>query len=451
MACCDSRGLPITTSSDEAARLYREGVDLLLSAWPEADSRLDEAIAADPNLAVARAARARLHGIRGEAAAARAAIGEAVRIGQAHLTDRERSHISTIALAVTGQPAKALDASLAHLDTWPRDVVIMSLPLGAFGLLAFSGRANHNEARVDLCERNARHFAKEDWWFLAFRGWAHVENGAVAHGRGLTEQGLSLRRANANAAHALSHAMFEAGAAAEAEAFIKDWLPSYDRAGTMHGHIAWHAALAALERGDADGALAIYTENVQPSVTHALPLNVVSDSVSLLWRLQVYGYEVPMGLWEAARTYALGYYDKAGFAFADVHMGLLAAAIGDTHGATERIDALLRLVEAGTLAAGPVVPAICQAALAFVDQDYALCSRILEPVAPEVVRIGGSGAQREIVEDTLLQAYIRGGEIQKARALLESRLHRRPSHRDMTWHEALVPAAMHSKSAAIST
>src|SRR3712207_7161537 len=46
----------------------------------------------------------------------------------------------------------------------------------------------------------------------------------------------------------LSHAMFEEGAGEEAEALIADWLPSYDRSGILHGHIAWHAALSALER-----------------------------------------------------------------------------------------------------------------------------------------------------------------------------------------------------------
>ena len=38
--------------------------------------------------------------------------------------------------------------------------------------------------------------------------------------------------------------------------------------------------------------------------------------------------------------------------------------------------------------AGPVVPAICKAALAFAGEDFAGCARILEPVAAEVARIG---------------------------------------------------------------
>jgi len=49
------------------------------------------------------------------------------------------------------------------------------------------------------------------------------------------------------------------------------------------------------------------------------------------------------------------------------------------------------------------------------------------------VRIGGSHAQREIVEDTFIVALIRSGQLARARALLETRLHRRPSPRDARW------------------
>ncbi len=104
----------------------------------------------------------------------------------------------------------------------------------------------------------------------------------------------------------------------------------------------------------------------------------------------------------------------------------------------QRVAALMTLIEAGALAAGPVVPAICRAVLAFVEEDYAACARILEPVAAEVVRIGGSGAQREMMEDTLLLALMRNGEIPRARALLDRRLHRRPSPRDTRWHGSLT-------------
>lgn len=434
----DRSGLPLSTSSEVAAERYRDGVDLLLSAWPGAAEALEAAIAADPDFALAHAARARLHIIRAEPSKARARVVTAEEIVARHGTERERSHVEVLSLAINGRSAKALERALAHADTWPRDVLILSLPLGAFGLFAFSGMVDHDQARVDLCERHARHYEDDDWWFLTYRGWSHTENGNVKHGHDLTQRGFELRRNNAHAVHALAHGMFESGAGDDAETLISGWLPSYDRVGQLHGHIAWHAALVALERDDAERALAIYADHVQPSASAAMPINIVSDTASFLWRLQAYGYAVPAGLWEAAASYAEPIYPTAGFPFIDIHMAMLAAAIGDRSAIERRVERLTDLLVADNLAAGSVVPAICRAFLAFAEEDYAGCVRVLEPVAGEVVRIGGSGAQREIMQDMLLLALMRSGEAAKARALLDRRLHRRPSPRDTRWSSLLA-------------
>jgi hypothetical protein len=80
-----------------------------------------------------------------------------------------------------------------------------------------------------------------------------------------------------------------------------------------------------------------------------------------------------------------------------------------------------------------VVPGICRAMRAFADEDYSTCIAHLEPVLGDVVRMGGSHAQREIVEDTFIVALMRGGEAARARTMLDRRLHRRPSPRDTGW------------------
>jgi Tfp pilus assembly protein PilF len=437
MAEVDSRGLPISTNSTRAAACYRTGVDLLLSAWPGAEEPLRQAIDHDPEFALAYAALARLQAIKGQLAEARASVARAQEVVIRSRSSREISHVLTLSLAVTGQSVKALASALAHLDQWPRDVLILSLPLGAFGLFAFSGMADHDQARVDLCEKVADRYDADDWWFLTYRGWSHAENGAVTRGRELAQRSLERRRANANAAHAIAHAMFEQGAAQEAEMLIEDWLPEYDRAGMLHGHLAWHAALSALERDDPQAALAIYAKHVRPSVSLGLPINVVSDAVSLLWRLQAYGHEVPSGLWEEAEHYAGSKYANPGLAFVEVHMELLSAATGRHVAAIDRIDANLRRVADGALPAGSVVPAIGSAALAFANADYAECARILEPLTRDFARVGGSGAQREILEDMLLLATMRSGQSAKARDLLDRRLHRRPSQRDTRWGQQI--------------
>lgn len=439
MTYCDRYNLPLSAASSLAVERYQEGVDLLLSIWPTAGETLDKAIEADPGFALALAARARLHAIRGEATQAKERIARAMELATRSGSERERSHVNVLFLAINGKSSAALSGAMAHTELWPNDVLIMSLMLGAFGLLAFSGMADHNQARVDLCERNAKHFGADDWWFLTYRGWSHGENGNVRLGRELAGRALELRRKNANAAHALAHVLYEEGAGAEAEQLLAAWLPEYDRSGVLHSHLAWHGALLALERGDTDRALEIYNQDVAPSATLGVPINVVSDTAAFLWRMKAYGHEVQPQLWQDAAGYASGYFQQAGFPFADVHMAIIAAATGDRSALLAREAQLSELVESGALAAGPVVPAICRSVLAFAEGNYAESARILEPVAPDAVRLGGSGAQQEIVEDTLLAAWMRSGEAAKARALLEKRLHRRPSPRDSRWLASVQP------------
>lgn len=436
MAQRDTYGLPLSTTSDEAAALYREGVALMLSAWPDAAEVLDVASDADPEFALAHAARARLHAIHSETAEARSRV--AIARKKRVRTEREASHVDVLSLALGGQSQQALASALAHVERWPRDVIILSLPLGAFGLFAFSGMADHNQAKVELCARHAAAFPEEDWWFLTYYGWSLAENGVVARGRAMLERAIELRRENANTAHALAHAMFESGANDAAEALIADWLPDYPRGGILHGHIAWHAALVALERGDADGALAIYADKVRHSVSQGTPINIISDAASLLWRLQAYGHAVPEGLWQDAAAFARKAFPRPGHAFVDSHMALLEAATGDSAGLDRRIAALDEMVGNGALGAGAIVPTIGRAALAFAGEDYGGCAHILEPMAADVARIGGSNAQREVIEDTLLVALIRSDEATKARALLDRRLHRRPSPRDSRWLSGLA-------------
>jgi hypothetical protein len=437
MAFEDRYGLPFSTTSHEAASAYREGVDLMLAGWTGTAEALERAIAADPDFALPHIARARVHAFyqQGDLARSKAAVAREL-VGKRG-TERERSHVEALALAIEGRLPEALAATLKHIDAWPRDAMVLSLPLGAFGLFAFSGMADHDQARQALCERVAHHYG-EDWWFLTMYGWAMTENGNVARGRAVTEHGFVLRRQNAHAAHAVLHAMFEDGSIEAADRLVDDWIPSYDRAGLLHGHIRWHQALGALEHGDAARALAIYADVLQPSATQAPPLNVIADGASLLWRLSAYGHAVPKALWVEADAAAQKLFPKSSIALADVHMALFAAATQNRDALAARLAVIEQRLTEGKLPAGPVVPAICRALAAFADEDFGTCARELAPVLSQIVRIGGSHAQRELIEDTFIVALMRSGEFPRARALLDARLHRRPSLRDTRWQAAMA-------------
>jgi hypothetical protein len=83
---------------------------------------------------------------------------------------------------------------------------------------------------------------------------------------------------------------------------------------------------------------------------------------------------------------------------------------------------------------------------AFAQGAYGEAVRLLEPLfdvprLDQLARIGGSHAQREVFEDTMLEAYLRAEQFDKAEAMLRTRLQRRASVRDLFW---LGRAQVHS-------
>ena len=426
----DRYDLPLTTVSDRAAALYRDGADRILSAWNGAGDAFDSAIIEDPSFALAHIARARVHQLNMEFTEARTKATQACQLA-ATVTRRERQHVEITAAAIEGRPREALTGAEQHLDEFPRDALVLSLLLGAFGLYAFSGRADHDAARLAICERHARQYG-EDWWFLTYLGWSHTEAGNAGAGRTVTERAIALRPENGNAAHALSHALFEQGDAVTGRTFLSDWLPAHDRASFLHGHLSWHIALTALEAGNLDGALKIYEQHIRPSDSRYPPMIVFTDSASLLWRLSLAGKAGLDPYWQEVAAYGDRFFPQAGAHFADVHYALVAAATGREVLKTRLAQMETREAD-GKLAPGSSAIALCRGAQAFAEGDNDNAIRILEPLMPAVVRIGGSHAQRELWEDTLIVAYLRAGRRDKATKMISDRLRRRPSLRDEAW------------------
>jgi hypothetical protein len=135
-------------------------------------------------------------------------------------------------------------------------------------------------------------------------------------------------------------------------------------------------------------------------------------------------------------AYARQYFPQAGIHFADVHAALAEAP----ELTVERIRQCRSRLEAGRLPQGEVVPELCAGATAFARGEYAEAVVRLGGALPELARVGGSHAQREVFEDSYIVACLRAGEHGKAADRLRARLARRSSARDLRW---LAQAAKH--------
>jgi hypothetical protein len=432
----DRFGYSLTTPSEEAAEHYRRAVECMLTANFGATDALDAALDADPDFALAHAAKARwlqlymrIPEARAEAAAARAL--------RDRITPREARHVEIIARAVDGAGPQALALLDEHLAEYPRDAAPLSLALGVFGLLGFSGRADHREAELAMLQRLAPHWG-EDWYFLTFLGWARIETGDVAAGIAEVERSLSLNPRNAWGAHALAHGRYEAGDAEAGTAYLAGWLPEYDRRSQLHGHLSWHLALFELARDNPARAHEIYADAIRPAVTHAPPVIALADPAAYLWRRQIYDEAAPVGdEWREVAEYARQTFPHAGMHFADLHAILADAAIGERAAAQQRIVEARERLSRGRLPQGEVVPVLGEGILAFACGDYAAAADLIGPMLPEVTRVGGSHAQRELFEDTYIVACLHAGRGEAAKEQLTERLARRPSARDQRWRAAV--------------
>ena len=419
----DRYDLPLSTTSQVARDAYVEGCDLVLSAQPGAEAAFARALEADDRLAVAEIGRARWLAVQGLGADARRAATRARAVAGAG-TARERRHVETIALAVEGQGEAALDLMRAHLDEHPRDAMVLAPATGVFGLIGFSGRRAREGELLAWLDRLAAHYG-DDWWFLAAHAFAAGEAGHVEVARRRVERALALRPDNANAVHVHAHVLYESDRAADGLRFLDAWLPTYPFAGSLHCHLWWHVAVFALARHDLARAWRVYTERVAPGASWGPPINTLSDAASLLWRTELAGGPPRPEAWRAVRDFGARAFPVIGVAFVDVHRGLALAGAGDG-------DALGRLAldldaahAEGRLPAGRVVPALARAFGAFARGEWEAAAGHLEPMLDEQVRIGGSRAQRDLVEHTLLAAYLRAGRRREA----EDALRRRGRHR----------------------
>ena len=428
----DRYGLPLTTTSVRAVDAYLEGVDRLLSVQPGADRCFQMAIDADPGFALAHIALARTQQLRLQPVEARATAGRARALLRG-VTSREKGHVETIARAIEGDAAGALAAVKAHCETHRRDALVLQLNFGAFGLISFAGRREHDEDMWAFFKPFVNDYG-DDWWFRFAWAWAHTESGRIAEGRRLMDQAFALNPRNANAVHGVAHVFYEEGDPDGGVKFIEGWLPSYDRAASLHCHLTWHTALFELVRGDVARARVAFEDGIRARVAPLAPAtNVLTDGVSLLWRLMLDGEAVTAAEWKEIARYAGERFPATTAHFHELHCLMAWAIAGEWTLYERRLAELRDRVAKGMLPPGAVVPALAEGFAAFVRGDYATAARAIEPFADDIARCGGSHAQQDVWEETLVAAWIRSGEPEKARVALEKRLARRPSPRAERW------------------
>src|SRR6266567_8320513 len=110
-----------------------------------------------------------------------------------------------------------------------------------------------------------------------------------------------------------------------------------------------------------------------------------------------------------------------------MHIALAQVVAGNDAALAARAGQIDDLARTGRYPSGPFVPAVSHAFAAFERRDFSAAIDALEPIAGELERLGGSRAQLDLVEFTLLKAYLSADRLDDARRMLSSR-HRGSPH-----------------------
>ena len=412
MPLSDHYGNPLTTASDAARTAYDRGVAHFLAATWGATDAFEAAIAADPRFALAHVGLARARMMAGDMAGAKAAQAAAEALS-GEVTDREAAHIAAVSALMSGDAGLARARVRAHVLDFPRDVMVVQMCCNAFGLIGFSGETGR-EAELLAYTTSLMPQYEGDWWMMSMQALALCETGQLGRALDLMERSLELNNTNANGSHFKGHTLYEAGQTEAGLDYLQGWIKDYDRRGALHGHLSWHIALWALHRGDVERMWTVVDAGVGPEAGHSLPINVLTDTAAICARAELAGYEVAPERWAALSDYAAQYFPASGQSFADMHAALAHAMAGEG-------TRLARLTAGAQGFAGDLVPTVARAWDAMARQDWAGAVTELTPVMAQTERIGGSRAQRDLLELAYVNALMRMGQGAEARRVLAAR------------------------------
>jgi hypothetical protein len=290
-------------------------------------------------------------------------------------------------------------------------------------------------------------------WPAGQPGWGYVQ-GIYAFG---LEENADYRQAEARAraalehnardvwaVHAMAHVFEMEGHQRAGVDFLTssapDWAPSF-----FAVHNWWHRGLYHLELGEIGEALALYDGQIRAARSTEW-LDVV-DAAALLWRLSLFGADVA----ERAAQLAADIDDLVGspvYVFNDWH-AVMAFGLAKDSERTERIIASNRHLTAPTNkgAAERAGLDLLEAFSAFAAGRPDRAIDLLIDIRPRASAVGGSHAQRDVIDLTLIAAAARAGDDSLTRALVTERVARKPSAgasaRQLVTANGGSPAALH--------
>ena len=436
----DAQGHYLSGATEAAVTTYDQAVRAFNLVHGDAIGLFDAALEAAPDFAMASMGKAWVFAVAndpGLLTGARTLVETARRM---RLNEREQAHLAALSHLVQGARAAAVAVLDRHLMHCPFDLVAHQ---GAALTDGFLGRFPW------IRDRSARAlpFWSEDQpgygTLLAFHAFGLEEAGDYTRAEDESRAAAELEPLSFWPHHTVAHVMEMTGRPEDGLRWMAAREPLWSTPSHLNQvHIWWHKALFHLELGQYEAALALYDGPMR--ATQRLVALSLTNATALLWRLDALGCDTGDRWRDLAASWE-GHADGKCLVFTDIHAAMAELRSGQETLVERRLEAMRETAASGVEAAGlyrtvgvPVVEGLA----AFHRGAWAEAVELLLPVRFDLWQIGGSHAQRDVVDWTLTEAAVRANQRDVALSLAYERLGARPRsapNRRFLRHAEAVP------------
>ncbi len=430
MAFHDVRGNPSGSGSVAAREAVEQALWRMMSFYDTPLADLDTAAAADPAWALPHLMKA----------------GFLLSLTEPALLDEAAVHLAAATALAASAPANErahLDAVQALLEgRWHAacrrwDELLLEHPCDALALQWAQLWDFYRGDAAGLRLRPAR--ALPEWdaadplrpYVLGLYAFGLEECNLYPQAEDTGRQALQANPRVPWAVHAVAHVMEMQGRFDEGSAWLRQHQPHWAEGNGFSGHLWWHKALFRLEALDIAGVLRVVDNHLSGDTLQVTLQRL--DAAALLWRLHLLGEDV-VG---HATALVAGWPAEAGaaghYAFNDLHRVvalLMAGQVGAAEAWVARCAQRALDAEdarrANHAMAREVGLPLMRGLLALERGDADTAAETLYAVRGVARSFGGSHAQRDLIDQTLLAAAAAGHRRTLGRALINERLMAKP-------------------------
>jgi len=419
----DARGLALSGADGAAAARYETALHQFQCYVGDPVATLDAALAERPDFAMALAFKAQIFLVGTEAAGLAVAQACLDKLKTLSLNPRERQHVAVIEALMTGDWHEASRRYETLLVEQPRDVLALQM---AHLFDFYRGDARN------LRDRIARRL---HGWSAADRGYHAVlsmhafgleETGDYARAEETGRRAVEMEPLDGWGYHAVAHVIEMQNRPEDGIKWLGSSTGKWGPNSFFDVHNWWHLALYHLELDRVDEVLKLYDGPIREERSK-VPLDMV-DASAMLWRLKLRGHSVGERWQEIAGAWE-GLIDEGLYCFSDVHAIMAFLGAGREDLVTRQLATLQREIAGqgsnAAMAAEVGLP-VAEALIAFDQGRYGVAIERLQHRREIAHRFGGSHAQRDILDLTLIEAAKRAGNKPLFAALATERAHARP-------------------------